>query len=157
MSQQLQHLDSRQSAQDNNIHVLSEQLSSVQTELKSSVTSIKEDMENMRNQSAQVSSQLSQIPSQISSEISSQFQQFRLLFMQTNQEAVPFPECHTDNNSTGISTLTPLESKDKRGKRKLNTIDHQPLITGSPDQSRKTQEETQMETYDDDDPDLQEL
>ena len=77
--------------------------------------------------------------------------------MQNNPEAVPFPECHTDNNSTGISTLTPLESKDKRGKRKLNPIDHHPLITSSPDQSRETQEETQMETYDDDDPDLQEL
>ena len=111
----------------------------------------------MRNQSAQVSSQLSQIPSQISSEISSQFQQFKLLFMQTNQEAVPFPECHTNNNSTGISTLTPLDSKEKQEKRKLTPIDHQPLITGSPDQSRETEEETQMETYDDDDPNLQEL
>ena len=77
--------------------------------------------------------------------------------MQTNQEAVPFPECHTNNNSTGISTLTPLDSKEKRGKRKLTPIDPQPLITGSPDQSRETQEGTQMETFDDDDPDLQEL
>ena len=50
-----------------------------------------------------------------------------------------------------------MDSKDKRGKRKLNTIDHQPQVTGSPDQFRETQEETQMETFDDDDPDLQEL
>ena len=111
----------------------------------------------MSNQSSKVSSQLSQIPSWISSEISSQFKQFTSLFMQHNQEAAPFPECHTDNISTGISTLTPMDSKDKCGKRKLHNIDHQPLITGSPDQSRETQEETQMETYDDDDPDLQEL
>ena len=111
----------------------------------------------MSNQYSQLSSQLSQITSQISSEISSQFKQFTSMFMQNNQEVAPFSECHTDNISTGISTLTPLESKDKQGKRKLNTIDHQPLITGSPDQSRETQEETQMETYDDNDPDIQEL
>ena len=110
-------------------------------------------MELMSNQYSQLSSQISQIPSQISSEISSQFKQFTSLFMQNNQEAALFSEYHTDNISTGISTY----SKDKQGKRKLNTIDHQPLITGSPDQSRETQEETQMETYDDDDPDLQEL
>ena len=77
--------------------------------------------------------------------------------MQTNQDSIPFPECHTDNNSTGISTLTPLDSKDKRGKRKLNPIDQHPMITSSPDQSRETQEETEMETYDDDDPEIQEL
>ena len=153
----MHHLDSRQSAQDNTIHALSEQLSSVQSEMKSSVTSIKTDMENMRSQSDQVSSQVSQIPSLISSEISSQFQQIKLLFMQNNLEAVPFPECHTDSNSTGISTLTPLESKDKRGKRKLNPIEQQPMITHSPDQSSDTQEETQMETFDDDDPYIQEL
>ena len=50
-----------------------------------------------------------------------------------------------------------MDFKDKRGKRKLNTIDHQPLVTGSSALSRDTQEETQMETFDDDDPDLQEL
>ena len=150
LSQQVQHLDSRQSAQDNNINALSGQISNVQSELKSSVTSIKTDMEN---QFEQVSSQLSQILS----EILSQFQQFKLLFMQNNQEAVPFPECHTDSNSTGISTLTPLESKDKQGKRKLNPLEQQPMITHSPDQSSATQEESQMETCDDDDPDIQEL
>ena len=107
----------------------------------------------MLNHSSKVSSQLSQI----SSEISSQFKQFASLFMQNNQEVAPFPECHTDNISTGISDLTPMDSKDKRDKRKLHNIDHQPLVTGSPDLSRETQEETQMETYDDDNPDLQEL
>ena len=79
-------------------------------------------MEIMSNHSTQVTSQMSQM----SSEMTSQFQQFKSLLIQHNQEAAPFPECHTDNNSTGISTLTPLKSKDKRGKRKLNTIDHQP-------------------------------
>ena len=77
--------------------------------------------------------------------------------MQNKHEAIPLPECHTDSNSTGISTLTPLESKDKRGKRKLNPIEQQPMITHSPDQSSATQEESQMETFDDDDPYIQEL
>ena len=124
-----------------------------QARLQSSIQSIQADMEIMSNHSTQVTSQLSQI----SSEMTSQFQQFKSFLIQHNQEAAPFPECHTDNISTGISTLTPMDSKDKRGKRKLNTIDQQLLVSGSPDQSRETQEETQMETYDDDDPDLQEL
>ena len=94
---------------------------------------------------------------QMSSEMTSQFQQFKSFLIQNNQEAAPFPECHTDNNSTGISTLTPLESKDKRGKRKLNPIEQQLMITNSPDQSSDTQEGTQMETFDDDDPYIQEL
>ena len=160
LSQQVQHLDSRQSAQDNNINALSGQISNVQSELKSSVTSITANMENQFEQvSSQLSSQSSQLSqlSQLPSEITAQFQQFKLLLMQNNQETIPFSECHADSNSTGISTLTPLDSKDKRGKRKLNPLDQQPVITHSPDQSSATQEESQMETCDDDDPDIQEL
>ena len=72
--------------------------------------------------------------------------------------AAPIPECHTDNISTGISTLTPTDSKDKRGKRKLHNLEPQNSVPVTPGlSSQATQEETQMETFDDDNPDLQEL
>ena len=89
--------------------------------------------------------------------MSLQFKQMMSVLVQNSQVAAPLPECHTDNISTGISTLTPIDSKDKRGKRKLHNLDPQNLVSVTPGLSRATQEETHMETFDDDNPDLQEL
>ena len=60
-----------------------------------------------------------------------------------------------NNISTGISTLTPSDSKDKRGKRKLSNLDSQNIAPVTPGLSpRPPQDDAQMEDYYDDDPNL---
>ena len=60
-----------------------------------------------------MSTQSVQLETKLLSQISSQFQHMMSVQVQNNQVAAPIPECHTDNISTGISTLTPTDSKDK--------------------------------------------
>ena len=116
--------------------------------MDNNIKSLQTDMQSMKTDHSQQTQS-------IHSKMDSQFQQIMTAFANNSQVVAPLPECHTDNISTGISTLTPSDSKDKRGKRKLNNLDNPTITPVTPGlSSGPAQDETQMEDFDDDDPHL---